>query len=487
MAIAGRAWPELRSGDFPEATPLRAFFAWNEARLLRDRRYRVARDIHALLARFGSGAEARDVCVAHLALDPVILWRWHRYAVVSSAKAAGARPLLERNADLPAIIAARRLVESFVASIGSADIATHADVFRAFEALEAVVDVGALARLRPRLRASPPARPQRNVLVIKLSALGDFVQALGPAAAIRRHHASDRVTLLTTRPYAKFATESGYFNDVVVDERPKFWNIKGWLALHRTLNRSRFDRVYDLQTSDRSSLYLWLFFPGPRPQWSGIAWRCSHPHANLDRYPQHTIDKQAEQLLMAGIYPVPLPACPTARRALPSELKGRRFALLIPGSSPRHLEKRWPAAHFAELARRLHDAGYLPVIVGAPDERSLGETIRAACPDAVDLVGKTDLLDLAGIAAGAALTVGNDTGATHMAAAGGNPVVVLFSRASEPSRCAPRGGLVRVLTESDLADLGVDIVFGQAVALLGPATANDARARTPQKAGHLGM
>ena len=35
----------------------------------------------------------------------------------------------------------------------------------------------------------------RRILVIKLGALGDFVQALGPFAAIRRHHAGDRITL----------------------------------------------------------------------------------------------------------------------------------------------------------------------------------------------------------------------------------------------------------------------------------------------------
>ncbi len=42
-----------------------------------------------------------------------------------------------------------------------------------------------------------------RILVIKLGALGDFVQALGPAAAIRRHHRDAEITLLTTAPYAE--------------------------------------------------------------------------------------------------------------------------------------------------------------------------------------------------------------------------------------------------------------------------------------------
>src|SRR4029077_1525786 len=86
----------------------------------------------------------------------------------------------------------------FATAIGSDDIAAHAAVFAAFEAAE--------TRPRP-----------RRILVIRLSALGDFIQALGPFAAIRRHHQDDRISLLTTRPLAAFAQELGYFDEVLVD------------------------------------------------------------------------------------------------------------------------------------------------------------------------------------------------------------------------------------------------------------------------------
>jgi ADP-heptose:LPS heptosyltransferase len=111
--------------------------------------------------------------------------------------------------------------------------------------------------------------------------------------------------------------------------------------------------------------------------------------------------------------------------------------------------------------------GYLPVVLGAPGERAIAATIVAACPEAVDLTGKTDLATLAALAREAAFTVGNDTGVTHIAAAGGHPVVVLFSNASEPARCAPRGGAVTVLSRPDLADLSVEIVLDAALAASG--------------------
>jgi ADP-heptose:LPS heptosyltransferase len=429
---------DFRAGDFPDGTPLNHFLAWSAARRRPDRRAVIAGEIIRLLDRFGGGPDAIGACVAHLSAAPALTG--------------------------PAAEVAQALVAALQAVRGRSEVERHAAVFRAFEALEAAIDLDALAasRLRPsRLRRGP-----KRILVVKLSALGDFIQALGPAAALRRHHAGDRITLLTTAPYAEFARQTGYFDEILIDRRPRLYDLGGWLALGRMLRAGRFDRIYDLQTSDRSSSYALLLWPN-RPQWSGIARGCSHPHADLDRDAGHTIDKQAEQLLMAGIYPVPLPSLPDSPASLPAGLAGRDFVLLIPGSSPRHPAKRWPAERYGALASRLDAAGYLPVVLGAPDEQAIAAAILAACPAAIDLTGKTDLAALAGLARAAAFTIGNDTGVTHIAAAGGHPVVVLFSRASEPARCAPRGGSVTVLSRPDLADLPVEIVLDAALAAAG--------------------
>jgi ADP-heptose:LPS heptosyltransferase len=360
------------------------------------------------------------------------------------------------------VAAASRLVYSLKASIGAVNPALHAEVFRAFEDLASHVDLDRVARLRPSRKVAP--RSPQEILIIKLGALGDFIQALGPMPDIRRHHLGDRITLLTTPRYAELAAQTRLFDDIWIDRRPKALDLEGWLALRRLLRRGRFDRIYDLQTSDRSGIYAWLFRPGRMPEWSGIVWRCSHPHANPQRDRQHTMDRQAEQLLMAGIYPVSLVPWLPAAGSPPVALAGKRFVVLIPGSSPRHLAKRWPATRYGELAIRLNCANYLPVLVGVHGEADLGRMICDICPDAVDLVGRTNVAALAALVRSAALTVGNDTGATHVAAAGGNPVVVLFSRASDPGLCAPRGKLVQVLTEPDLGDISVETVFAACMA-----------------------
>ena len=52
--------------------------------------------------------------------------------------------------------------------------------------------------------------------MIKLGALGDFIQACGPFRAIRDHHVGANITLLTTVPFVPLAEATGYFDIVWV-------------------------------------------------------------------------------------------------------------------------------------------------------------------------------------------------------------------------------------------------------------------------------
>ncbi len=260
----------------------------------------------------------------------------------------------------------------------------------------------------------------KRILVIKLSALGDFILAFGPFQAIRRHHRSDRITLLTTAPYAELARASGWFDEVWIDERPRPLDIAGWLRLRRRLREGRFERVYDLQTSERSGLYFRLF-GRPKPEWSGVARGCSHPHADPKRDFMHTIERQAEQLKIAGIAEVP-PPDPSWLEADVSRfgLAGP-FVLIVPGGAAHRPEKRWPGGHYAELARRLIARSLRPVLIGTCSEAQVLSAIAKAAPGALDLCGETSLAEIAGLARRAHAAVGNDTGPMHLIAALGCP------------------------------------------------------------------
>ncbi len=308
------------------------------------------------------------------------------------------------------------------------------------------------------------------ILVIKLGAFGNVVLSLGAFAAIRRHHAGARVTLLTTAPYAAWMAGSPYFDAVWLDDRPDWWNVPGWLRLRRRLIGGRFDRVYDLQTSSRSTRYFQLLPRAARPEWSGIAPGCSHPDKDPDRDRMHDADRQAGQLRQAGVESIPAAdlawcAGDIARFGLPE-----RFALLAPGSSPHRPAKRWPAARFGCLARALADEGLAPVVVGSAAEASLTAEIARSAP-VIDLTGRTGFGDLASLARAAQVAVGNDTGPMHLFATAGCPSVVLFSNASDPALCAPRGPRVAVLRRASLDALDLATVREAALELVAPAPA----------------
>lgn len=316
----------------------------------------------------------------------------------------------------------------------------------------------------------------KKVLVIKLGALGDFVLALAAMKKIREAHPKAKITLLTTPPFEALAKLSPYFNAVETDGRPEdFGDLSKMLG---RLRSARYDRVYDLQTSNRTNWYFQALRPFA-PQWSGIAAGCSLPQRGKARLTMHTLERQADQLRAAGIWPdaptepgsAPPPdlswilrkhkdARPVAGAAAP-----RPYVLFVPGGSAHRLEKRWPVEAFAQLGSLLKARGLDIVIIGGPQESAMARAIQKSVGQARDLTGRTDFAQLAVLGAKAALVVGNDTGPTHLLAAAGAPTIALFSDASDPELCGPRGH-VAVIKSPDLKALPVSTVASAAMSLL---------------------
>jgi ADP-heptose:LPS heptosyltransferase len=289
-----------------------------------------------------------------------------------------------------------------------------------------------------------------RILVIRLGALGDLVLSFPAFAAIRAHHARDHITLLTTSPFVALAAASPWFDDVKTDTRP------GWLDLPRLWRLRQclrgFDFVYDLQTSRRSSRYFRL---AGRPPWCGIAPGCSHPDTNPERDTVHSIDRQRRQLAAAGVPPAVTDLSWLAGHG--PCLEGR-IALLIPATSGTHGgAKTWPADRYAALARRIAARGMTPTVIGTKAETGAAVIIRDACPETLDLTGRTNILDLAGLTHKAALAVGGDTGPVHLAAMMGAPTIALFSRFSDPIHARPVGQTT-LLRADDILDLSVERV-----------------------------
>ncbi|MGQ0527734.1 MAG: glycosyltransferase family 9 protein [Alphaproteobacteria bacterium] len=292
-----------------------------------------------------------------------------------------------------------------------------------------------------------------RILVIKLGALGDFIQALGPMAAIRRHHAGAHITLLTTKPYEALAAASGYFNEIHIDTRPQFLEVGRWLDLMDYLRGQHFTRVYDLQNSQRTGFYFRLFPRKKRPEWVGVAKGASHRNGSPERVAGHAFDGHVQTLGLAGIENVKLDDMSWVKAHLTSFPLRRPYVLMIPGASPAHPGKRWPAHSYGRLAQIITADGYQPVIIGGESEREAAAAIYAECVEALDLTAQTSLLEIAALARNAAFCFGNDTGPTHIAAATGCPTLALFSPYSLIEKHAPKGAGARVLQTRDLQTL----------------------------------
>ncbi|MBT3930553.1 MAG: glycosyltransferase family 9 protein, partial [Rhodospirillaceae bacterium] len=214
----------------------------------------------------------------------------------------------------------------------------------------------------------------------------------------------------------------------------------------------------DLQTSDRSSLYYQLMLPGRRPVWSGIARGAALRHNNPNRDDMHTIDRQVDQLAVAGIDQVPAPSLDWVQADTTRFGITGPYVLLVPGGSAHRPEKRWPVGCFTDISRRLAARGVTPVLIGANADAHATGTIASFCTQALDLTSDTSFAEIAALARGAVGAVGNDTGPMHVIATAGCPSVALYSFASDPALCAQKGPDVTILRRDLLTELSVDEV-----------------------------
>lgn len=292
--------------------------------------------------------------------------------------------------------------------------------------------------------------PAEKILVIKLGAFGDVVQADGALRDIRAFHQDAEITLLTTPPFRKLMSLCPHVDRVLVDSRAPLWKIGAWIRLARLFRNERFTRAYDLQRQDRTELYHKLFLRNV--PWSG---------KQKGERPQSGLDGLVFQLKSAGI---PIRHClmpdvswmaEDMTAFLRQEGVRRPYVVLIPGCSARHPHKRWP--YYDQLAGALIERGYDVVTAPGPDEIELAKSIPGHT-----LLGPNGYLnwfELAGVLKNACYVVGNDTGPSHVASCLGKPGLALFGPHTSASRAGIRRGEFQAIEVPDLAGLAPETVL----------------------------
>lgn len=267
--------------------------------------------------------------------------------------------------------------------------------------------------------------------------LGDAVMALPAMAAVRRTFPRSTLVVAALPSITPiFGEVTSAAPDEVIEVEPRGEAV--------TLRQGRFDLAILLPNSFRSA---WVAKRAGIPHRWGIA--ASGRRMLLTR-PVRAVQGKVHQaarylglmesLGITGSDDVPRISVtpPTAARArhLLSTYgidPSTKLAGFAPGAAYGHA-KRWPPARVAQVIARLNERGATCLLVGTADDRDAGREIESALPGSarvVNLIGRTDLRLLAGVVERCQVFVSNDSGAMHLAAALGVPVVAIFGPTDE--------------------------------------------------------
>ncbi len=310
-----------------------------------------------------------------------------------------------------------------------------------------------------------------SYLIIKHGALGDLIQGLDAFESLRKSFPSAKLILLTSPAFASLAGLMPYFDSIIIDERKPFYNLSKTRKIQKHFHK-KWSAVIDLQCSKRTSAYFKWFYKSTGGQWFGTAKGCSHPILDFEEL--NNRDRMLKTVKMAGAKSFKANLSWLANNHTTSALPfqpNTPYCLIIPGSSPNKLRKRWSPAGFAELSSRIYDLGITPYLVGTKSENSVIEEICMLSHAAESLVDKTDLGQLAQLCANAQFVIGNDTGPTFLAAKTGVATLMLMGGDTNPQMSSPTGNLVGYIYKSDIQSITAEEIInrmkeiGQAVTL----------------------
>jgi lipopolysaccharide heptosyltransferase II len=286
-----------------------------------------------------------------------------------------------------------------------------------------------------------------------------------PVIAAIRHHFPDASLTYLVEPAAEpVVRHNPHLDRVIIAERPRGVRRVIYDArLAAELRRSRFDLVIDFHGGPRSA---WLTLATGAPRRIGYALPYRY-WAYTDRVPwtrslvppRHSVDNQFDLVAPLGIPrpvvgqpPVEMPADAVAAESVERRLReagvAPQAAIVVIHVSAGNPFRRWPAAHFAEVAAGLagDDRAKRIIITSGPSGRGAADAIaadaQARAGEAADRIlrcGEFDLSELRVLAARARLYVGGDSGPLHIAATTAVPIVALFGP-TLPERSMPWRG-----------------------------------------------
>lgn len=290
----------------------------------------------------------------------------------------------------------------------------------------------------------------KQILVIRLKAIGDVIFTLPAVAALQAHYPGAEISFLTSRenapllrgfpqvrhpiPLDRAALRSGHPGKMAAE----------FFGLLRRLRGGRFSLVVDFQGFGETA---WLSrLTGAPQRWGSVygpGRRWAYTHGQPREEALHPAEWNLQLLRQCGVpcaarenqFVLPADAAAAAREFYVAQGLDPGAPTLVVQPFTSSPQKNWPLENYLAVARHWRQRGIQVIFAGGPGDRAALEPARQ---EAFSVAAGTPLLVSAGLVQLATLTVGGDTGLGHLAVAQGRRVVMLMM-AERPGACVPFG------------------------------------------------
>lgn len=306
-----------------------------------------------------------------------------------------------------------------------------------------------------------------NILIIKLSAIGDVVHSLPFLEVVREHFPSAMIDWVIEEDASSVVEGHQDLDELIIFPR-KSWvkrcsEESGYLAVGKEvarflkdLRRRRYDMVVDLQGLLKSGI-LTFFARGKRKialnggrEGSSlfVSERVAFPGPDI-----HALERYlcvARYLGVTGLVRQgKIPVQETDKRYIDTLLAELQDGIPLIAVNPmaKWETKLWELHRFASLADKINENCAAEIIfTGNEGDKGAIETILSAMKtNALNVAGKTTLKQLAYLYQRCAVVISTDTGPMHIAASMDSPVVIALFGPTSPLRTGPYGARHRVI------------------------------------------
>lgn len=303
-----------------------------------------------------------------------------------------------------------------------------------------------------------------NILVIKMSAIGDVILSVPSLKAIRAKYPKANIKVLVGLQSREVLDRCPYINDrIVCDLKGRHRGLAGLWRLGKELRRSCFDIAIDLQNNKVSHILAALSFAPLRYGYDNKKFSFFLNRRIKDDAPHlDPIEHQFRTLKLAGIKPQ------DKRLELwPSEEDEKCVERLLADSwikpsmglvginvraSERWVTKNWPIANIALLCDRLaKEYNMRCVLTGTEGDADFAQAIaKATKSKPLVAAGKTSILELAALIRRFKVYLTPDSAPLHIASCVGTPCVALFGPTDPLRHMVPSGLCIAVTKKNEL-------------------------------------